>query len=436
MDSGQNSKPPDKDSADQSKRIQQLLNKTQQFLSDLESEPEHEDGDSTAITPRYEIQGLIGSGSMGNVFKAYEPKLQRLIALKFLRKDDAAVLEQFLREARLQARVEHEHVCRVYETGEMNGQPYIAMQLVNGLQLTEAALKMTLEEKLLVMKKVAEAVHAAHVQGLIHRDLKPANILAEDRAEGWHPYVMDFGLARDQEHPGATRTGIIVGSPSYMSPEQARGEIRSLDRRTDVYAMGATLYELLSGVPPFHGTSGSEVLVKILQQDVVPLRHKNSSIPRDIETIVMKCLEKDPALRYPSARALAEDLDRYLKGDPITARPLRWPAKLFRTARKHKLVTATSAVAILSIALFSGLWLRERWHSIEQARLAQSFGQEASVIKSILRSAYTLPLHNLTNEKAIIYSRIKEMESIIEKSGPTGAWPRITCNRRRFTGVR
>ena len=345
------------------------------------------------------------------------------------------MLSQFLREARLQARVEHEHVCRVYETGEMNGQPYIAMQFVNGLQLTEAALKMTLEEKLLVMKKIAEAVHAAHAQGLIHRDLKPANILAEDRVEGWHPYVMDFGLARDQEHPGATRTGIIVGSPSYMAPEQARGEIRSLDRRTDVYAMGATLYELLSGVPPFHGASGSEVIIKILQQDVVPLRRKNSSIPREIETIVMKCLEKDPALRYPSARALGEDLDRYLKGDPIAARPLGWPAKLLRTARKHRLVTATSTVAILSIALFSGLWLREKWHSIEQARLAQSFGQEASAIKSILRSAYTLPLHNLTNEKAIIYSRIKEMESMIQKSGARARGPRITCDRRRFTGA-
>ncbi len=415
---------PDSNSADQSQRIKQLIHKAQQLISNMESEVDSPDIDTpSAPRQRYEIQGLIGSGSMGDLYAAYEPQLQRMVALKFLRKEDPELSSQFLREARLQARVEHNHVCRVYETGEMNGQPYIAMQLVEGLPLTKAGLRMTLEEKLLVMQKIVEAVHAAHAQGLIHRDLKPANVLVKDSTDGWHPYVMDFGLARDQEHPGATRTGIIVGSPSYMAPEQARGEIRSLDRRTDVYALGATLYELLCGEPPFYGTSGSEVLVKILQQEVVPLRRKNPSIPRDLETIVMKCLEKEPELRYPSARSLSEDIGRYLKGDPISARPLGWLRKGFRAARKHAVLTATAVVAILTVSLFVGLWLRERWHSIEQARLAQSFGQEASSIKSILRSAYTLPLHDLNNEKGIIHSRMKEIEMSIQKSGPLARGP-------------
>lgn len=411
------------DPEDQSKKIQHLIERGHQFFSEMDAETPSIETQSPHPRPRYEIEGLIGAGTMGEVYKAHENQLQRTVALKFLKKIDPSMVSQFLREARLQARVEHDHVCHVYETGEMNGQPFISMQFVNGPSLSEASARMTLEEKLLVMQTIADAVHAAHAQGLIHRDLKPANVLVEDRVEGWHPYVMDFGLARDLEHPGATRTGIIVGSPCYMAPEQARGKIRNLDRRTDVYALGATLYELLCGEPPFYGGSGTEVLVKILQQEATPLRRKNPAVPRELETIVMKCLEKDAGKRYPSARSFSEDITRYLNGDPIHARPQSWLQKGISKIKKHALLSGIIAAAILAVSVLATLWLNERWRSIEQARLAQSFGQEASQIKSLVRSAYTLPLHDLSAEKSLIYKKIEAINSGIENRGPIAIGP-------------
>ena len=411
------------DPEDQSEKIQHLIERGHQFFSEIDEETPSIENQSHPQKTRYEIQSLIGAGTMGEVYKAYETQLQRTVALKFLKKIDPSMVSQFLREARLQARVEHDHICHVYETGEIKGQPYISMQFVNGPGLSEASARMTLEEKLLVMQKIADAVHAAHTQGLIHRDLKPANVLVEDRAEGWHPYVMDFGLARDQEHPGVTRTGIIVGSPCYMAPEQARGEIRNLDRRTDVYALGATLYELLCGEPPFQGNSGAEVLIKILQQEAIPLGRKNSAIPREIETIVMKCLEKDAAKRYSSARSLAEDIGRYLNGDPISAQPQSWIQKGISKVRKHALLSGIIASAIFAVSVLAALWLNERWRSVEQARLAVSFGQEASQIKSLVRSAYTLPLHDISAQKSLIHKRIDAINSRIENGGPLAIGP-------------
>src|SRR5438132_12729699 len=192
---------------------------------------------------------------------------------------------------------------------------YIAIECVSGATLDEAARRMTLEEKVRVMQKSAEGLHAAHRVGLIHRDVKPGNILVERTDDGeWRPYVTDFGLAREVERPGLTMTvgGLAVGTPQYMAPEQARGEVGRLDRRVDVYGLGVTLYEILAGHPPFSGASVLDVFLQVVSADPPSLRASDPSIPRDLETIVLKCLEKDPARRYDSARALAEDLGRYL----------------------------------------------------------------------------------------------------------------------------
>jgi serine/threonine-protein kinase len=211
---------------------------------------------------RYRILALLGVGGMGRVYRAEDPQLRRQVALKFLRGGDPALEMRFEHEAQAQARVQHRNVCAVYEVGRHDGQPYIAMQLINGRTLREVAPDLSLREKVQVMRDVADAVHLAHKQALVHRDVKPANILVERTEGAWVPYVTDFGLARDMSGPGMTQAGAIIGTPQYMAPEQARGELEKLDARTDVYGLGATLYDLLAGAPPFPGTSNLQTLYK------------------------------------------------------------------------------------------------------------------------------------------------------------------------------
>ena len=309
---------------------------------------------------RYEVRALIGVGGMGRVYKAWDPNLKRFVALKFLRGGDPAVEARFEREAQTQARVHHEHVCAVYEVGRHDGQPYIAMQLVEGKTLRDGAKDLDLRQRVQVMRDVAEAVHAAHKLSLVHRDIKPANILLERGEDGVRPYVTDFGLARDMGGPGMTQAGAIIGTPQYMAPEQVRGETDQLGPRTDVYGLGATLYDALAGVPPFSGTSNLQTLYRTLNDDAPPLRKWNASLPVALEAVVMKCLEKKAERRYATARELADDLQRWLEGEPVQARP---QGPIRRAARKlvqSKALLASLATLILAAAVPALLALRDR----------------------------------------------------------------------------
>ncbi|MGE5049125.1 MAG: serine/threonine-protein kinase, partial [Deltaproteobacteria bacterium] len=268
---------------------------------------------------RYEIRAVVGSGGMGKVFKAFDRKLKRLVALKFLRGADASLEKRFLQEAQAQARVDHPNVCKVYEVGRIGEEPYIAMQYIEGRTLREAARDLTVRQKLLVLRDVSLAVHAAHRLGLVHRDIKPANIIIEERPEGPRPFVTDFGLARDLESPGDTVQGALLGTPQYMAPEQANGELHRLDARTDVYGLGATLYEALTLRPPFDGPTQLQTLYRMLHEDPAPPRSLVADLPQDVESVALKCLEKDPARRYPGADALADELQRLIDGDPVRA---------------------------------------------------------------------------------------------------------------------
>lgn len=348
---------------------------------------------------------------MGRVYLAEDPVLNREVALKFLGGEDPVFLARFFQEARAQARVAHEHVGKVYEVGEVQGKPYIAMQYIEGKTLREAASEMTLDQKILVMQQVAEAVHAAHREGLIHRDIKPSNIMLEKTESGsWKPYVLDFGLVKEQNATGMTVTGMLIGTPAYMSPEQARGELGSLDRRSDVYSLGATLHEILAGAPVFDG-SHLEILQKLLETDPEPLRRRNSRIPRDLETIVLKCLEKEPQRRYDSARALSEDLGRYLNGEPIAARRAGPLFRLLAKARKNKWTSAAILVSILALCSFLALTLRARYVARERERLAHRLGQEVTDIEAVMERAYLLPMHNITYARKQVHEKISWIEA-------------------------
>ena len=373
--------------------------------------------------PRYRVERLLGSGGMGTVYKAFDPTLGRWVALKFLYRNDATHAERFLREARAQARISHPNVCQVHEVGEAEGRPYIAMQYIDGRSLGELCEELTVEDKVRLIRDVARAIHAAHRTGLIHRDLKPGNILlAREETGEAHPYVVDFGLAMSQDEISLSRTGMISGTPAYISPEQAQG--RPLDRRTDVYSLGVVLYELLAGEPPFTGGNLARVLVRLVQEDPRPLRQAVPTIPEDLETIVAKCLEKDPARRYESARELAEDLDRFLDGEPIRARPSGLLYRAGKRLRKHRALAAVSLLAILSLMVLGAVSLRAEWRSRERARLAQRFGQRIGSFKASMEYVATQPLHDITPfkrqlevEMGSIRSEMKEIGSIAEGPG-------------------
>jgi serine/threonine-protein kinase len=373
---------------------------------------------------KYELGPRLGAGGGGVVYRAYDAALSRPVALKFLRHQSASTVERFLREARAQARIEHDHVCRVYEIGEVAGISYIALQYIEGETLQVTYTSMSFEEKAKLIEEVAEALHAAHRLGLIHRDVKPSNIMVERGEDGrWKPYVLDFGLAREAHGPGMTLTGQILGTPYYMSPEQARGDLSRIDRRTDVYSLGATLYHLLAEEPPFQGENTAAVLTKLIATDPEPVRKRRSSIPIDLESITMKCLEKNPQDRYDSARALAEDLRRYLDGEPVRARRAGLLYGAWKMVRRHPLPSALSLFAVAGILLAAFVALQARAQAAARAASAQRFGQQVREIENVMRTAYLFPLHDVSAEKDRVRRRMRSMEAEIESLGSAAEGP-------------
>ncbi|HWM89227.1 MAG TPA: protein kinase [Thermoanaerobaculia bacterium] len=371
---------------------------------------------------RYGVERFLGSGGMGAVYLASDPQLGRRVALKFLHYNDPVLVVRFLREARAQARVEHPNICQVHEVGEVEGRPYIAMQYIEGKSLSELRGKLSPEASVRLVRDVARAVHTAHKIGLIHRDLKPGNILVgQDDAGGLHPWVVDFGLAQDQGEEGLTRTGLISGTPAYVSPEQAQGA--QLDRRTDVYSLGVVLYELLTENPPFVGPSAAGTLVRVLEEEPESLRKRKSSIPADLETIVLKCLEKEAERRYDSARSLADDLDRWLEGDPIQARPASLTYRTGKRLRKHRALAAVAAAAVVLLTVLGAEVLRTRWQARDRAELAQRFGQRVKEMEASLRYAALLPRHDVTATKRRLRSELEKIRKEMDRLGPLAEGP-------------
>jgi hypothetical protein len=299
---------------------------------------------------KYRLVERIGEGGMGVVFRAVDEELGREVALKMLKTAQAysaGQLERFQREARHTARLRHPGIATLYEIGHSGDTVYLSLELIAGRPFDPRAND--LHVRVALLEKVARAVQYAHEQGVIHRDLKPGNILVDREGA---PRLLDFGLSRDLESPSElTRSGAFFGTPSYAAPEQAAGRVRELDARADIYSLGAILYEILTGDVPFSGASIAEVLRKVSVEE--PAAPKG---PPDLRTICLKALEKEPARRYPSAGALADDLGRFLRGEPIEARPLSAMARAWRKAKQHRAVLVPAALALL-VGAGVGLWI-------------------------------------------------------------------------------
>ncbi len=370
---------------------------------------------------RFRIEKLLGEGGMGKVYRAFDTELARPVALKVLFASDGEADARFAREAQAQARVDHPHVGKVYETGAIGGRRYIVMQLIPGETLDRAGAAMTLEQKVLAVRRVCEGVHAAHRIGLVHRDIKPSNILVARTEEGeHHPYVLDFGIARDLE-AGQTATSAVVGTPWYMAPEQVAAG--AVDRRTDVYALGVTLYQLLSGKLPITGTGSVDVLVRVLREEPVPLMVADPKLPADLQTVVMKCLEKDPVRRYDSARALAEDLGRFLDGEPVAARPATFGYRLAKKVRKHRTLVAVAASALAVVAVVGVLALRDSFRARRLESLSASYGAEAERFEWMLRAERQMPLHDTRPLETRLHERLSGVRSEVDQLPPSERGP-------------
>ncbi|MBL8973298.1 MAG: serine/threonine protein kinase [Myxococcales bacterium] len=397
----------------------------------------HPDQFPVAHWSRYEFLAVLGHGGMGTVYRAYDPQLGRAVALKFIRGDHPNLPSRLLREARAQARVDHPNICKVFEVGEVEGKAYIAMELVAGEPLRADGRELSLHDKIVVVRDCALALHEAHKLGILHRDIKPGNILLERAADGrTRPVVMDFGIARDDaDAEQFTRTGALLGTPAYMSPEQARGD-RDLDRRTDVYGLGATLYELLAGVPPFVAETPVQVVLRVLHDDPARLRSHAPKIPEDLETVVAKCLDKDPSRRYDSARALADDLDRWIRGEPIFGRRESLLHHLLRRARKQRALVVVSLAALLVVLVAAAHGITTRIAAREQAaalaaegELARELAQDTNKVEWLLRTAHLLPLHDTTPERAMVRARMDEVAARLVVPGRSAALVEYTLGR-------
>jgi serine/threonine-protein kinase len=349
--------------------------------------------------PGYEVEAVLGRGGMGVVFRARHLRLNRPVALKMLLAGDYAAPRdrtRLQREAEAVAGLRHENIVRVYDVGEHDGRPYFTMEFVEGGSLADklTGAPQPARQAAELVAALAAAVQVAHQGGVVHRDLKPGNVLLT--ADGTAK-ISDFGLARRlQGGTALTLSGVPVGTPSYMAPEQARGQTRAIGPAVDVYALGAILYELLTGRPPFRGETAAETLLQVIHQEPASPSQLNAKVPRDLETICLKCLHKEPQRRYATAAALAEDLQRFRRGEPIAARPADVPERAVKWVRRNP---------TLSAVLVAGLGL---------VVMLVSWGLSFAMRRAHQRDAVAMDLGELTGLQAS--ARWTEARAVLERA--------------------
>ncbi len=332
----------------------------------------------------YDLIEEIARGGMGIVYRARQITLNREVAIKMILAGHSAsseAVERFLTEARTAAKLDHPNIVPVYEVGELEEDYFFSMKLIEGSNLSQLRSTLSLatienshveaatRQRTIatIVSKIASALDYAHGRGILHRDIKPNNVLVDETGE---PLLTDFGLAKltGKEESGLTLSTSILGSPSYMAPEQAQGSIKQVTTAADVYGIGAVLYELLSGVPPFHGDTALETIQQVIHLEPRPIRELQPLVNRDLEMISLKCLQKEPKERYPSARALEEELGRFLRDEPIAARPVTLLGRTWRWGRRNPLLGALTALVCLAVMAGSAgiLW---QWKRATQANV-------------------------------------------------------------------
>ncbi|HYH64349.1 MAG TPA: serine/threonine-protein kinase, partial [Urbifossiella sp.] len=376
--------------------------------------------------PGYAVEGEVARGGMGVVYKARHLRLNRPAAIKMIlggKYHDPAARVRFLVEAEAVAAVDHPHVVAVYEAGTHENMPFFALEYVGGGTLAARLARdgrPAPRAAAALVAKLADGVAAAHAKGIVHRDLKPANVLLTPAGE---PKVADFGLARigasDMTAPGA-----VMGTPSYMSPEQAGGRTREVGTPTDVYALGAILYELLTARPPFLGDTAMATIEQVLNREPSPPRKSDPAIPRDLDTICLKCLEKDPRRRYPTADALGADLRAFLDGRPIAARPVGAAERVWKWARRNpgRATVAAAAVLVLVGSVAAGLQVRETFARAEAEARENQRAVRADALVRELAAVDTAGVPRVVEDLTVVADltlpRLREMAA-----APVGSKP-------------
>jgi serine/threonine-protein kinase len=383
----------------------------------------------TDLGGRITLKGVLGIGGMGEVYRAWDAALERPVAVKFVRSGDPKEADRLLLEARLQARVEHPNVVHVLDTGTLEGRSCILLQLVEGQTFADLDTGADWRVKVALAIQAARGLGAAHRQGLIHRDVKPANILVEPTSEGPRALLSDFGLARGEEG-GLTRSGLMMGTVDYMAPEQVTGTV-PVDFRADIYGLGATLYAVLAGRPPFrhkpgttaaapstnglHGATNEgeanpgDLLRRVLEEDPNSLAAEVPGLPKDLAIVVAKAMEKEPAQRYATAEALAEDLERVLRGEAVAAKRSSLFDRLLKWSRRNRVSARLAAGAGLIFLLGLGYTVvASRRAGLEALENAQ-MGAEAATLENVLRREYLLPAHDLRPAMGFIRQRISDL---------------------------
>jgi tetratricopeptide (TPR) repeat protein len=405
------------------------------------------------LVPGYAILEELGRGGMGVVYKARQAALDRLVALKMLRDGALAGPEQLARfraEALAVARLRHPHIVHIYDVGEQDGRPFLALEFVEGGSLAQklGGTPLPARRAAELVTTLARAVQHAHGQGIVHRDLKPANVLL---ATDGTPKVTDFGLAKRLDGgAGLTGSGQLLGTPSYMAPEQAEGGSGAVGPSADVYALGAILYECLTGRPPFVAATALETLEQVQSREPVPPRLLQPEVPRDLETVCLKCLDKEPGRRYASAEALADDLGRFLAGEPVRARPLGRLGRLGRWARREPAVAGLWAAGLAALLLLmSGAavwWFRQA----ETDRAAALVMAEARLLleqaraepltpagydKAVARAAKAAETARASGASESVQRQAQELLAVLQEEAETAAKDRLRFREAEADGA-
>lgn len=378
---------------------------------------------------RYRLGPVLGEGSSGVVHEAWDMVLERVVALKRLTAHSQEAWDRFVQEGKLLARIQHPHLCQVYDVDDIGGVPIIAMQRVNGAPLSKLRDQMTREQAIRAVHQAALGVHQAHQFQVIHRDLKPGNILVEQRPEGWHVFVCDFGLARDLSAETITQSNLGLGTLGFMAPEQFPGNREQLGPRTDVYGLGATLHALLLGEAP-----------------TLPLRDRPTlewlsegpgwkALPIDLKTVLAHALEPDPRDRYVSAAAFAEDLRRVLEGESLSIRPVGWLVRGARWWKRHPRMAISSALVLLGLSGLTIWAIRGALFARAQLRAAERFSMESKDIEHLLRLERMRPAHDMRPAYGKVRTRMQRLRAKLDGMNKAAQGPGYFSLGRGFLSI-